>query len=145
MMFAAAVSAGLFPVAGCGLIEDLLPSRVEVLLINNSDNTVDVTLYVSDEQDIPEDLLTSVGDKLEYSIAAGQTVNFSRECSNLQAIIVDDARLRVVGDIGPQASTGVLRDGEEFSCNDRIVFTFDHSDVIIDFDVTVNIEDRETQ
>jgi hypothetical protein len=45
----------------------------------------------------------------------------------------------VVGEIGPETDTGVLRDGDDFGCGDRITFTFDHSAVIVDFDVTVDV------
>ena len=36
----------------------------------------------------------------------------------------------------------VLRDGDDFSCGDTIVFTFDHSGILVDFDVTVSIDRR---
>ena len=36
--------------------------------------------------------------------------------------------------------TDVLRDGDEFGCGDTITFTFDHSDALFDFFITVEIE-----
>jgi len=54
---------------------------------------------------------------------------FSKDCDNLQAIIISDADLEVVG----EEDTGTLRDGDDFGCGDTIIFTFD----LIDFDITV--------
>jgi hypothetical protein len=130
-------------VSGCDAVEDLFGAdTVTVALVNNSslDLDVEVEIYISDQQEIPELLLTELGTKLEYTIEAGETVTFSRSCDDLQAIIVSNADLQVVGDIGPATSSDVLRDGDDFSCGDTIVFTFDHSIVLIDFDVAVTFE-----
>lgn len=129
---------------GCdqlGTIIGLLPSaQTKVELVNNGSFPVDAKLYISDEQDIPESLLTSdVGTMLEFTIGEGMTTTFSRDCDELQAIIISDADLLIIGEVGPETSTGVLRDGDDFSCGDTIVFTFDHSEVIVDFDVTHSV------
>ncbi|MBN1345685.1 MAG: hypothetical protein JXQ73_23535 [Phycisphaerae bacterium] len=138
-MTAAAVLASL---AGCGVIGDLLqPTTVTVRLVNNGDFDVDVVLYISGNQDVAKALLTSLGDKIEYTVGKGETVTFSRDCDDLQAIIVDKADLKVLGGIGPEAESDVLRDGDDFGCGDTITFTFDHSLVVLDFDVTVTVTD----
>ncbi|MCH7884473.1 MAG: hypothetical protein IIC01_04415, partial [Planctomycetes bacterium] len=54
----------------------------------------------------------------------------------------DDADLLILGDIGPEANSDVLRDGDDFSCGDTIVFTFDHSGILVDFDVIVSVDRR---
>lgn len=129
----------LVPVGGCEIVLDILqPKIVTVRLVNNGSFDVDVELYISGTQEILESLLTSTGTKIEYTLEAGETVTFSRDCDDLQAIIIDNADLKVLGGIGPSADTDVLRDGTDFSCGDTITFTFDHSLVVVDFDITVN-------
>ena len=105
-----------------------------------SDFPVEVTVFIDNEQDLPEDVLTQVGTEIQFTVAAGEIVTFSRDCDDLQVIIIDDADLRVVGGVGPEAQSDVLRDGDDFSCGDTITFTFDHSAVIIDFDVSSSVQ-----
>ncbi len=125
-----AVLAGLFlgSVAGCG---NLLPDQTTVLLVNTNDPgdvnenfNVEVTLYYADDQLILEDVLTTLGQQRTFTLAPGTSQTFSVDCENLQAIIIDQAELRVLGDIGPTQSSGVLRDGDDFQCGDTLVFTF---------------------
>jgi len=134
----------LLPVfAGCGAIIDFFqPSTTSVTLINNSDFPVDVTLFIDDEQNIPEDALTEVGEQIDRTLQPGEVASFSRDCDELQAIIVEDADLRVVVGVSPETSTDVLRDGDDFGCGDRIIFTFDHSALLVDFNVTVDVQER---
>lgn len=136
----AILTLSLGALTGCeALLGFLLPTTTRVQLINNGDFPVEVTLYISDEQDIPESLLTELGDELVFTIGPGETTSFARDCDALQAIIIDDADLQLIGEVGPEADTGVLRDGDDFGCGDAIVFTFDHSAVIVDFDISVSV------
>jgi hypothetical protein len=138
---AAMVVVGL-GVCGCEALLGLLQSNVTtVRLVNNGQFTVHAELFISSEQDIPESLLTADNDdREEYAIPAGETVSFFRDCDDLQAIIIDEADLNLVGEAGPETSTGVLRDGDDFGCGDIITFTFDHSEILIDFDVSVSVQ-----
>ncbi|MBX3394703.1 MAG: hypothetical protein KF841_05005 [Phycisphaerae bacterium] len=125
---------------GCDELEALLGrlldrgTRVEVT--NNGDYPVDAVFYISGEQNIPRALLVELGERIAITIEPGQTMPFVRDCDDLQAIVLDDADLRVIGAIGPETSSEVLRDGTDFGCRDTILFTFDHSAVLVDFDVT---------
>jgi len=126
--------------SGCeALLQLLQPATVTVRLVNNSDFAVHAVLFLDDQQEIPRELLTETGTELEFTIAAGETATFARNCDDLQAIVIDNADLMIVGEIGPEASTDVIRDGDDFGCGDTIVFTFDHSVVILDFDVSVTV------
>ena len=129
----------LLPVTvGCDAVSDLLsPSRVTVSLVNNGEFEVQARFFISEDQNTLEALLTELGDELNFTVPAGETTTFTRDCDDLQAIILDDAELRVLGGVGPEADTDVLRDGDDFGCGDTIVFTFDHSDLLLDFDVAV--------
>jgi hypothetical protein len=126
-------------VAGCDAIDIIFgATTVTVSLVNDADYTVEVELYIDDEQEIPKFLLTET-DKLSYSIPAGETRSFTRDCEDLQAIIIDDADLMIIGGLGPDADTDVFRDGDDFDCGDTIIFTFDHSDVIVDFNISTEV------
>jgi len=126
--------------AGCeDLAGRILPTGVGVSLVNDSAFDVRVELYVGDQQEVPEFVLTEFGERLEFTVAAGDAVSFSRGCDELQAMVIDRAELRVVGDIGPETSTAVLRDGTDYACGERIVFTFDHGPILLDFRVTTEV------
>ena len=96
------------PLSGCdALTEILLPNSVTVSLVNDSDFAVDVTIFYDDEQDTIESLLIEIGTELEFTISAGDTLTFSRDCDDLQAIMIDDADLLVALGVGPEDELGV--------------------------------------
>jgi hypothetical protein len=135
----AAISALLLiGTTGCGaLIGIFQPSVVTVALVNDSDFAVEGQLFYSDEDDTIQAALEEFGEERPFAIPAGGESTFSVSCDDLRAIILSDADLQIIGDVGPSASTDVLRDGDDFECGDRIEFRFDHSAAIVDFDVTV--------
>ncbi len=111
-----------------------------VSLANNSPSfNVDVTLFYHNDDDIPDALLTEIGTERNLTIGPGAKASFREYCDNLQAIVIDDADLVVVGALGPETSSEVLHVDEHFECGSEIVFTFTHPDVIFDFDVTVEV------
>jgi hypothetical protein len=111
-----------------------------VRLVNDGDFPVQVRIALSDEDDIPEDVLEEFEDELEFTLSAGGRTTLRRDCDDLRAIMVTHAELRIVGDVGPTADSRVLRDGDDFSCGDVITFTFTHSDLLVDFDVSTSVE-----
>ena len=132
------LSAGL---AGCdSLVSSLRQRETSVVLVNSSDFDVEVVLFYGDDQNILEALLTEIGEEMTLTLGAGEQITFSRDCDDLQAIIIDDADLLLVGRLDPEVKTDVLRDGNEFGGGDTITFTFDHSDAIFDFSITVDFE-----
>ena len=129
--------------SGCDAVGDLIgPSTVRVRLVNNGQFDVEGTLFYGDQQDLPKIVLTEFGEELDFIVPSGGSNTFLRACDDLQAIVIEDADLLIIGDLGPETSSGVLRDGDDFSCGDTIVFTFDHSAILVDFDVTVSVERR---
>ncbi len=126
---------------GCAdLLDFLPPDQVTVRLVNDADFDVEVDLFISDEQDVPRAVLTELGTPLQYTIAPGETVTFSRRCDDLQALVIDRAKLVVLGQIGPEADTDVLRDGTNYHCGDTIVLTFDHGVLLADFAIAVGVQ-----
>lgn len=127
-------------IAGCDALLGLLqPRTVTIRLVNNSDFDVDVEMYTHDEQNVAEFLITEVGDRIDRTVGSGQSSTIVGDCDDIQAIIIEDADLLAVGGLGPEANTDVIRDGSDFGCGDTVTFTFDHSALITDFDVTVNV------
>ena len=88
---AAAVLATL--ISGCGLVS---PSSVTVDLVNNGDFVVEVQVFVHDDQNVLRSLIDNVGEELNFSVPAGATVTFTRDCDDLQAIIINDADLQIL-------------------------------------------------
>ncbi len=122
------------------LVGLLRPSETTIVLANNSDFDVEIVLFYGDDQNILELLLTEIGEEMTLTIGAGEQFTFSRDCDDLQAIIIDDADLLLIGQLGPEVKTDVLRDGNEFGCGDTVTFTFEHSDTIFDFSIAVTVE-----
>jgi hypothetical protein len=109
-----------------------------VRLVNDGDFDVEVDLYYGDEQDVAEALLTEFGTHVQRTVDAGSVYTFSRDCDDLQAVIIDDADLAVIGTV--EDDTDVLRDGTDFGCGDTITFTFDHSDLLLDFRISIDVQ-----
>jgi hypothetical protein len=114
-------------------------SRVTVELVNNGNLPVEVEIYIADEQLIPEALLTSAGDQIEITVGPDSTERFSRDCDELQALIIEEARVMIAGLPGPGDDTEVLRDGDDFGCGDTITFTFDYLPVPIALDISQSV------
>ena len=134
------VGLSLCPLLGCDVLTAiLLSSSTSVTLVNNGDFDVAVSLYTSDTQEIPALLITQLGEQSTFTVLAGESLTFVRSCDDLQSIVIDDADLLVIGSVGPEANSNILRDGTDFSCGDTIIFTFNHSAVILDFDVTSSV------
>lgn len=127
-------------VGSCGDFGIVLPGQVTITLDNRGDYDVDVTLYYDNDEDIPLFLLTRSGTRVEFQVDDDDTVTFFRDCDRVGAIVVSDARLRVLSGVGPRASSDVLRQGDDFECGDRIIFTFDHSDALLDFRVSDRVQ-----
>ena len=113
--------------------------QVVVILENNGEFPVEVDIYIADFQEIPEFLLTTTGEKIEMTVPAGGVSTFLRSCDELQAIIIESADLRVIGDVGPNSETDVLRDGDDFGCGAILTFTFDHPDLPTSLDIKLNV------
>lgn len=121
----AAVILLLAPLAGCGSLLQLLNlNRVTVRLVNDTDFPLTVELYVGDDQNTLESVLTSTGERITLTISARQTGTFDRDCDALQAIVISDADLSYILGVGPSQSTRVYRDGSDFNCGDTLTFTF---------------------
>jgi len=110
-----------------GILDLFLPTTTSVRLVNDTGFTVEGTLYFSDQQDMPEIMLTNdlLATELDFALSAGaDRVILAESCEELQAIIIDDAEVLLFPGISPDAGTDVLRDSDEFVCGNEIVFTF---------------------
>ncbi len=126
-----------------GLVGVLPPNRVTVQMVNNSDFAVEGELFYDDEDDTIEEILEETGTRRQFAIPAGGQNSFSGNCDDIRALIIADADLLIIGGVGPEASTGVLREGDDFDCGDLLIFTFDHSEAILDFDVSTSVRNAQ--
>jgi hypothetical protein len=135
----------LLATASCDSLGDLTnilnPSRTTVRLENHSDTfDVHVVLYYGDDQNVLEAVLINLGTRREFTIAPNDFEQFSLDCDGLQAVMIDNAELQVIGSIGPGDDTGVYRDGSDFNCRDTLVFTFDGQLLPPDLNISFHTE-----
>jgi hypothetical protein len=97
---------------------------------------VDVQLFYHENQLLTEGLIRSGGEEVNASVSSGATYTFSRNCEDLQAIFINDADLRLVGTIGPEASTRVYREPGDFGCGDILTFTFTQNTLGTSLDIS---------
>ena len=125
-------------VAGCSTLSGLLdPTSVTIQLVNNGSFEVTAIVYTSDDENVFKAILTTLGTRREFAISAGQSTTLVVDCDDLRAIIIDKAELQSIGT--PSDETNVLRDGDDFDCGNTIVFTFDHSLNVFDFNIKVSV------
>lgn len=123
---------------GNGCPVSVSPDTASVRLMNNTMFPVQVTIYYSGYQNMLEELLESVGTKYEATIPAGGTEYFSRDCEELQAITIQEAKMVIVGDVGPSTDSPVYRDGTDFGCGDTLTFTFTQPPLPTELNVAFN-------
>lgn len=130
----------LLSALGCdALLDFVLPSTVSVSFVNESpDFDVEVAFIFDDEDDIPEFVLRQLEPDLELLIGPGDSESRSFDCDDLQAMIIDRAELQAAP-FGPDSDTDVLRIDDDYECGDEIVFTFTHTALIVDFDVSIQV------
>lgn len=128
-------------IVGCeGVLDIILPSTVTVTLVNDSpDFDVEAIIIYDDEDDLPKFLLVETGVQRDVVVGPGEQASFTRSCDDLRALVLDDADLQIIGGFGPETSSDVLRIDDEYECGDEIIFTFTHSDLMLDFRVSVDV------
>lgn len=122
--------------AGCPLVGG---NTTTVVLDNQATFPVDVVMYIGGDQNVLRDILTAVGEEITVTVAPGATRTIRRDCDDLQAVVIDNAKLQVIGGIGPEEDTQVLRDGSDFGCGDTIRFTFTDSALFTNLDISTSI------
>jgi len=125
---------------GCGaLLNFAFPDTTTVRVVNNAAFDVEYDLYYGDDENTLEAFLVEFGEHVHTTLAPGESTVIAEDCSNLKAVIIDDADLRIIGGIGPETDSDVLRDGDEFGCGDTVTFTFTSSDLGTNFEVTPTV------
>ncbi|RMF73922.1 MAG: hypothetical protein D6744_15105 [Planctomycetota bacterium] len=122
--------------AGCPLVGVPITT---VVLDNQATFPVEVVMYVGPDQNVLRDVLTAFGEEITVTVPAGATRVIRRNCDELQAVVIDNAKLLVLGGIGPEEDTQVLRDGSDFGCGDTIRFTFTDSALFTNLDISTSI------
>ncbi|MBN1492416.1 MAG: hypothetical protein JXA69_21060 [Phycisphaerae bacterium] len=133
----------VFGICAVAALAQAIPSclvtnpQTTVRLVNNTSHTVEVQLFYDDTQELPKDLIKLDGTEVNQTVLSGAVQTFSRDCDVLQAIYIENAKLMVLGDIGPNEDTDAFHEPDDFSCGDTLTFTFTQntlgSDLAIDF------------
>jgi hypothetical protein len=132
----------LLPLGGCdAFLEIIDTNQTSVRLVNTASFPVTVELYFGDDQNTLRALLVEFGTERNITIPPGETRSFTEPCEELQAIVIEDANLDVLGAIGPSNDTDVLRDGSDFGCGDTIVYTFSGGLLPLGLNIEETVED----
>lgn len=107
-----------------------------VILINTTNYSVDGRLFYDEEQTLPASGLEVLGTEVTFSIPAGQSFSFNRDCEDLQAIFIKDADMRVAPGVSPETESDVYREPDDFSCGRTITFTFSQNQAGTELNVT---------
>lgn len=128
---------------GCEALLGLIQSTtVTVTLVNQSSNFSVETAVIYDENELPREILVQDGFGIQRddAIAAGASASFTLSCNDVESLLLEDADLQVLGGLGPDVEGDVLTQGDDFQCGDEIIYTFTHSAIIVDFNVTVDVQ-----
>ncbi len=142
------VVGGVLALAGCDALSLFLPNTVTVSLINNGTLPVDGQLfYDSDESAL--DLLNDIsaldnfirefGDEIQFDLAGGETMTFTRSCNDLQVIFIDDANVRLAGIVTSDDNTDPIREGQDFVCGSTITYTFESNDLGLGLSIITDV------
>ena len=110
-----------------------------VRLVNNAKFTVDVRLFYGKDQLASKEFIKATGTERNFTIAPGASRTLTVNCDDLQAIFIDNASQQILGGLGPDRDTNVLRDGSDFGCGDTIRYEFTGTLLIVDFDINTSI------
>ncbi len=127
-------------ITGCDVVLDIiLPSTVTITLVNDSAQfRVDGTIVFDDDDPLLKADLIAFGTERDFDLEPGESFSFPPlDCDEVQALILQDADLRVIGGVGPETDSDILRMGDDFECGNEIVFTF--SGGALDFDVSIQV------
>ena len=113
------------------------PTTTTVQLVNDGNFPVEVTMYVGGSQYTTKELLRIAGEEIERTVPARQTVTITRDCEDLEAVFIDNAKVSIAG-VGPEDESDLLRDGTDFGCGDTIRFTFTYTLLPPNLDIGVS-------
>ncbi len=126
--------AGFFGLGGCPIPGESTSAEV----INDTEATIRVRVFYDDEQDIPRELIEEVGTESEFDLAPGESRTISRDCEELQAILVRGEQ-RLIGSFGPEETSDVFRDGDDFGCGDLLTFRFTQGILPTNLNISVTL------
>ncbi len=122
--------AAAFLCGSCGTVQTY------VILYNSTSHTVEGRLFYDEEQALPASGLEALGTEVTFSIPAGQSFSFNRDCEDLQAIFIKDADLRVAPGISPDTESDVYSEPDDFTCGRTLTFTFTQNALGTELNVT---------
>jgi hypothetical protein len=110
---------------------------VTVHYINDADGDVAVSLLAHGDDDMDEDDLEEDGREYNTLVPLGGEETLVFDCDRAGSIMIDRAKLFVVGDLGPSMGTDAFHIGEDYECGDTINFGFYNNPLLTDLYVDV--------
>lgn len=100
---------------------------VTVKYVNDAEADVAVSLLSLKDDDKDEDDLRDDGRQYDTLVAQGATETVVLDCDRAGSLMIDRAKLFVVGDIGPSTGSDAFHMGDDYGCGDQITFDFYNS------------------
>ena len=133
---AACLVLAVLPLGCQGFLNSLNLGATSVRLVNNGQFAVSVTLVYDNNANVPDSDIGNQGTQATFNVPAGQSVDVTPiACPLIQAVKVLDATLQSGGSSQPHTHSDTFRQGPDYACGDRIIFTFTHSILLVDFSV----------
>lgn len=138
--YAAAFLLVLLPL-GCQVFNSLEAGATSIRLVNNGSFTVSATIVYDENENVADSDIGNLGTQTTVSIPPGQSKDIAPiPCGLIHAVKVLDATLESGGNTKPHTHSDTYREGPDYACGDRVIFTFTNS--ILQFDFSVS-ESRE--
>lgn len=127
----------LLPGLACqGFLNSFNLGATSIRLVNNGTFNISVTIVYDENANVPDSDIGNQGTTSTYDVAPGQTKDIPPiPCPIIKAVKVLDATLQTGGSNPPHTHSETFREGPDYACGDRVIFTFTHSILLVDFSV----------
>lgn len=109
---------------------NLNPSTVTLVLVNETEFPVTPSVFVSDLGDLIFDALTetvltaSENEQNFGDLDPQETVRRSYDCDDFEAVMAEDAEIRIAPGNSPEDSTQMFVEDRDFECGDTVTITY---------------------
>ena len=132
---AACLLLAAIPLGCTGFLNSFELGSTSIRLINNGTFGVSATIVYDTNENVPDSDIGNLGTQTTVQVPAGQSVDIAPiPCPLIHAVKVLDATLQT-GSNPPHTHSDTFREGPDYACGDRVIFTFSNSILLIDFSV----------
>lgn len=130
LVMAAGLSLGATTTIQCdlgNLFNFVRPNLVTIEYVNDAIADVDVVFRYLKDDDKDKNDLEDDGNRIDSLVPLGGVVQFELDCDRAGSLMIDYAKLKLLGDIGPTKDTDDYHRGDDYACGDIVTFTFSNS------------------